>query len=382
MHPAPHRRRVVTRLGLVTATSTALVATAATAVSAASAHGTRGDDHGRHHHGVAIKQTNLVADQASAHAVITDPNLVNPWGLSHGPDTPLWVSDNGKDVTTLYTGAVGTTPVSAVPLVVSIPGGAPTGQVFNDTHGFRVPGTHKPALFIFAGEHGDLSAWNQSVSPNTSAVAVAHARNTIYKGLTLVHTRFGPLLLATDFHNGKIDVYDSHFHRLHVHGLFRDRNLPRGYAPFGIATIDDRVVVTYAKQDANAEDDVKGAGHGFVDVYSDTGIFLRRLISGGDLNSPWGLSLAPSSFRRLAGALLVGNFGDGRIHAYDPRSGREIATLRDGRGHPIVIDGLWGLLIGDPSAGGTDVLWFSAGPQDESHGLLGTLSVEHRRMHH
>ncbi|MGH8859627.1 MAG: TIGR03118 family protein, partial [Jatrophihabitantaceae bacterium] len=289
------------------------------------------------------------------------------------PDTPVWVSDNGADVATLYHGAVGSTPVSAVPLVVSTPGGAPTGQAFNDTTGFRVPGTTSPALFVFAGENGDLSAWNQSVSPPTSAVLVSHVNGAVYKGLALVHSPFGPLVLATDFHHNRVDVFDSSFRRLDVGLLFRDRHLPRGYAPFGIAAIGDHIVVTYARQNDARHDDVSGRGHGFVDVFTTYGAFVRRLVSRDDLNSPWGLTLAPPSFGRLAGDLLVGNFGDGRINAYDARTGAEAGVLRDAHHRPIVIDGLWGLLVGDPSAGGTDAVWFSAGPDGEAHGLLGVL---------
>ena len=323
----------------------------------------------------AITQRNLVADQSGMGAAIVDKHLVNAWGLSHGPDTPVWVSDNGADVATLYTGAVGKTPVSAVPLVVSIPGGAPTGQVFNDTSGFMVPGTGAPALFIFASENGGISAWNKSANPLTQAVPVGQVANAVYKGLALVHSPFGPLLLAADFRHNRVDVYDSTFHRLDVGLLFRDPGLPHGYAPFGIAAFGNRVVVTYAKQDAARHDDVAGHGHGFVDVYTTYGAFVKRLVSRGDLNSPWGLTVAPASFGRLAGDLLVGNFGDGRIHAYDLRTGHERATLRDAKGHAIVIDGLWGLLVGDPSSGGTSAVWFSAGPGGEQHGLLGTLTA-------
>jgi uncharacterized protein (TIGR03118 family) len=318
-------------------------------------------------------RTDLVSDQPGV-AQLTDPNLVNAWGLSHGPDTPIWVSDNGTDVSTLYSGAVGANPVQAVPLVVDIPGGAPTGQVFNDTSGFRVPGTHAPALFVFAGEDGDISAWNQSVTPITSAVPVAHAAHAVYKGLTIAHSPFGPLLLAANFHTGQVDVFNSKFQQLSVSGLFHDPRLPAGYAPFNVAAIGNRILVSYALQDADREDDTPGAGHGFVDAFTTYGTFVRHLINRGDLNSPWGLTLAPASFGRFSNDLLVGNFGDGRIHAYDPTSGVERGALRGPHGHVIRIDGLWGLLVGDTVAGGPNSVWFSAGPADESHGLLGTIT--------
>jgi uncharacterized protein (TIGR03118 family) len=344
----------------------------------ASAHDRDGGRHGgggggKRANGPTVTQTNLVADQAGA-AAITDPNLVNPWGLSHGPNTPLWVSDNVPGVSTLYTTA--TPPVAAVPLVVATPGGGPTGQVFNDTTGFTVPGTGAPAAFIFVGVGGDLTAWNGSLKPNTSAVLMAHTPGAEYTGLALAHSPFGPLLLAADFHDGRIDVFDSSFRPVDVNLLFRDRYLPRGYAPFNITEIGSRVYVTYAKQDAAGAFDVPGRGHGFVDVFTNYGVLLHRLVSRGDLNSPWGLTLAPSTFGRFAGKLLVGNFGDGRIHVYDPMSGRELGTVLGANHRPLAIDGLWGLIPGDATAGGPDAVWFSAGPDHGSHGLLGTLTAK------
>lgn len=318
-----------------------------------------------------VRRVNLVSDQPGV-ARMTDPHLVNAWGLSRGPNTPLWVSDNGADVSTLYQGATSGTPVSRVPLVVKVPGGAPTGQVFNGTSAFTVPGTGKPALFVFASENGGISAWNQSVSPATSAVPVRHTRHAVYKGLALVHTRSGPRLLATNFHANRIDVFNAHFARLHAGG-FNDPALPRRYAPFNVAVVHRHVFVTYARQDAAAHDDVAGPGHGFVDVYTNRGRFVRRFASHGVLNSPWGMTIAPRSFGQFAGDLLVGNFGDGRIHAFDPRSGAMLGVLRGARHRPLVIDGLWALLVGDRVAGGRDAIWFSAGPHDEQHGLLGIL---------
>jgi uncharacterized protein (TIGR03118 family) len=345
-----------------------VVAAAALAVGVASAVPANATAPG----GNSFRQDNLVSDQPG-HAAAMDPNLVNAWGMSHGPNTPVWVSDNGADVSTLYSGAVGGSPVSIVPLVVSIPGGAPTGQVFNDTTGFIVPGTTAPAAFIFAGEDGDLSAWNGSVVPRSQAVHVAHVNGAVYKGLALAHTPFGNFLLAANFHDNRIDIFDSHFRRILIPFLFRDRFLPQGFAPFNVAEVGHQVFVTYAKQDADRHDDVAGPGNGFVDVYTNFGVFLHRFASRGVLNSPWGLTIAPANFGAFSGDLLVGNFGDGRIHAFDPHSGRLLGTLRDQAHQPIVIDGLWGLLVGDAAAGGPDAVWFSAGPDDESHGLLGTL---------
>jgi uncharacterized protein (TIGR03118 family) len=313
----------------------------------------------------------LVSDQPGA-AALTDPDLVNAWGMSHPPGGPLWVSDNGTNVSTLYTGAMSGSPIQKVKLVVGIPGGAPTGQVFNSTMGFKVPSTGMPALFIFAGENGDVSAWNGNTNPMTKAVRVVHERNSVFKGIALMRTAMGPRLLVTNFHAGRIDEFGAGFRRLRNVG-FRDNHLPAGYAPFNVAVFRNDVYVTYAKQDAAAHDDVAGRGHGFIDVYTKQGRFVRRLVSRGALNSPWGMVLATKKFGSFAGDLLVGNFGDGLIHAYDPQTGQLLGTLKNANGHRVRIDGLWGLLRGDSAAGGSSAIWFSAGPAGESHGLLGIL---------
>jgi len=320
--------------------------------------------------GGSYTQENLVSDQPGV-AQKTDPNLVNAWGMSRSATSPIWVSDNGADVSTLYRGATPGSPVSIVPLVVGIPGGSPTGQVFNDTTGFVIPGTAAPALFVFAGEHGDLSAWNQSVSPITQAVPVAHTDGAIYKGLALAHSPSGPMLLATNFADNRIDVFDSTFAPVPAAGMFSDPTLPQGYAPFNVAEIGGQIFVTYALK--GGEDDVAGPAHGFVDVYTTSGAWVKRFASHGVLNSPWGITIAPANFGQFSGDLLIGNFGDGRIHAFDPNTGEVLGTLRGTSGKPLAIDGLWGLIVGDAAAGGPDSVWFSAGPDDESHGLLGTL---------
>jgi uncharacterized protein (TIGR03118 family) len=314
-------------------------------------------------------QENLVSDQPGV-AQLTDPQLVNAWGMSRGPNTPVWVSDNGADVTTLYNGATGSpeSPVAKV-LTVSIPGGAPTGQVFNDTTAVLLPGTTTAARFIFIGEDGDLSAW----AGGPAATLVGHTDGAVYKGLALAHTPAGPMLLAANFHDNRIDVFDSTFAPVPDAGLFRDPSLPRGYAPFNVAEINGRIFVTYAKQDADAEDDVAGPAHGFVDVYTATGAFRQRFATHGVLNSPWGMTIAPADFGQFSGDLLIGNFGDGRIHAFDPNTGDVLGILRGTSGKPLAIDGLWSLMVGDAAAGGPNSVWFSAGPDDEAHGLLGVL---------
>jgi uncharacterized protein (TIGR03118 family) len=331
--------------------------------------------------GVAVTPSHAAANSYTVKRIVTDstgaPNvdkdLVNPWGLSQGPNTPVWVSDNGKDVTTLYTTG---TPNPKVPLTVKIPGGAPTGQVFNAGNGFKINGTGgaQPALFIFDSEAGVLSAWNKS--HGTQAVRVKTVKNAVFKGLTIAKLANGSRrLYAADFHHNRVDVFGEAFRNITPTGSFRDRNLPAGYAPFGIAHLRGRILVSYAKQDAQAHDDVKGAGHGFVDVYDYNGRLIRRLISRGALDSPWGMVVAPKSFGRFAGDLLVGQFGNGRINAYNPRTGAFLGALRNGAGKVIVLPGLWGLLYGNGTSAPTNALMFTAGPGDEAHGRFGTITA-------
>jgi uncharacterized protein (TIGR03118 family) len=349
------------RVGAVAAGAALVLTVAGTPVASANAS----DDDG-------YTQVNLVSDQVGK-AALTDPNLVNAWGMSQGPATPVWVSDNGADVSTLYTGAgAGQTP-AIVPLVVAIPGGAPTGQAFNGTSDF-VLSDGQPARFIFAGEGGIVSAWNPQLPNRTSAVTVATVPGAVFKGIAELTTAAGSRLLVADFGLGRIDVLDSAFHPVALaRGAFTDRRLPAGYAPFNVAVVGDRVFVAYALRDAGGKDDVKGPGHGFVDVFSPSGRLLRHFARRGVLNSPWGLAVAPAGFGEFSGDLLVGNFGDGKIHAFDPRSGELEGVLRHPDGSPIVIDGLWGLLPGNGTSAGASDLWFSAGPDGEAHGLLGVI---------
>ena len=317
----------------------------------------------------AFTQRNLVSDIPGV-ARITDPNLVNPWGLSAGPATPLWVADNGTDVSTLYSGGVrGSIPVTA-PLVVGIPGGAPTGTVFNPTAGFGVGGA--AARFIFDSESGQISAWNPGLG--TTARTVAATPDAIYKGLALAVTPKGAWLYAADFRGGRIDVFDDTFAPVHPKpGAFSDRTLPAGFAPFNVQELGGTIYVAYAKQDADAEDEVAGAGLGYVDAFDPTGHLLRRVVSGGALNAPWGLAIAPAGFGGLDGTLLVGNFGDGAINAYDPQTGASRGALTNEDGNPIRIDGLWALRFGNGVFGTPRSLVFTAGIADEAHGLLGTI---------
>jgi uncharacterized protein (TIGR03118 family) len=322
--------------------------------------------------------TRLVSDKPGI-AQHHDPNLVNAWGLVAGPETPWWVANNATDTSTLYDGAG-----NPLPLVVKV-AGAPTGTVFNGGSGFVV--SHKgdagPALFLFATESGTIRGWNPSVpppTPSTKAFKVVDmsGQGAIFKGLAIADTPDGPRLYATDFHNGRVDVFDENFDRVHVAGAFHDPNLPAGYAPFGIQKLGSEIFVTYAKQDADAEDDVAGAGFGYVDRYSKRGALLGRVASGGALNAPWGLAWAPAGFGGMAaGDLLIGNFGNGKINVYDRESDGDFE--RDGaierrNGNDMAIDGLWALQFGNGNAAGSkNTLFFTAGPNDESHGLFGSI---------
>jgi uncharacterized protein (TIGR03118 family) len=324
-------------------------------------------------------QTNLVSDVPGI-AQMTDPSLVNAWGMSFSATSPVWVSDNGADVATLYVGATLGTPVAKVPLTVSIPDGAPTGQVFNPTGDFVVSagGASGPARFIFASENGSIDAWNPGVpppAPSTMAQSMVTVSGAVYKGLTISTGGGDSLLFAANFHDNRVDVFDGSFQLVQLAGSFSDPMLPTGYAPFDVANLGGRLFVTYAKQDSAAHDDVAGQGHGLVDVFDLQGHLVRRLISHGRLNSPWGLAIAPAGFGQFSGDLLVGNFGDGRVNAYDPTTGEFVGVLSSRPGKPIVIDGLWGLLFGNGTAGTPTTLLFSAGPDGEQHGLFGAITL-------
>jgi uncharacterized protein (TIGR03118 family) len=312
--------------------------------------------------------TPLVSDQPGV-APVTDPSLVNAWGLTSGPTTPWWVADNGTDKSTLYRGSDGQKQA----LVVDVHN-APTGTVFNSTTGFALP-TGGVARFLFDTEEGKVLGWNPAQG-TTSVVVADLSEGAIYKGLAIADTAAGPRLYAADFHNARVDVFDASFNR--VPGGFVDPALPSGYAPFGIQTIGDRVFVTYAKQDADAEDEVAGQGAGFVDAYDTAGNLLSRVAQHGQLNAPWGLALAPETFGRFAGDLLVGNFGDGEINAYAELGNGHFehrGELRGADGNPLSIDGLWALEFGKAGNNGpAGTLFFTAGPDEETHGLFGQIN--------
>ena len=318
-------------------------------------------------------QTNLVSDVPGL-AAITDPSLVNPWGLSSSGASPIWVANNGTGTSTLYN-----TADQKLGLTVSIPRpdgspSNPTGTVFNGTPDFRVSsGTASgPSRFLFATEDGTILGWNPAVKPTTAVIAVDNSSHAIYKGLTNGSVGANNFLYAANFHEARVDVFDGGFHQATLAGTFTDPTLPAGFAPFGIQNIGGSIYVTYAMQDAAAHDEVAGPGLGFVDVYATDGSLVRRFASGGTLNAPWGLSMAPANFANFDGDVLVGNFGDGRINAYRP-DGRFRGQLKSETSAPIQIDGLWGLRVGN--GGNVDSLYFAAGIDDESHGLYGKIKA-------
>jgi uncharacterized protein (TIGR03118 family) len=307
-----------------------------------------------------------------------DANLVNAWGIAFNPNGFVWVANAGTSTSTLYDG-------NGVPqtLVVAIPAGAagtanPTGIVYNGSAGFVVSaaGVSAASPFIFVGEAGTLSGWSPTVQRNASITVYDGAPSgTVYKGLALASSGGANFLYATDFHNRRVDVFDSTFAKITVAGGFTDPTLPAGYAPFGIQAIGASVYVTFAKQDAAAHDNVDGVGLGLVDVFDTTGHFVKRLVDvGGVLNAPWGLALAPANFGPLSNALLVANFGDGRINAFDAATGAPLGNLTKSGGTPIAIDGLWGIAFGNGlNSQPTNTLFFTGGPAGETHGVYGRI---------
>ena len=337
----------------------------------------------------AFDWTNLQSDIAGV-ADRTDPNLVNPWGLTINPmnakKNEFWISDNNSGVSTLY--ALDGTPSS---LVVTIPPTSadlgrnpianPSGIVVNtSTTDFILTEDGKSAAFIFDGEDGSITAWNGALNPITKAVIKVDnsspdpKKSSVYKGLALATRASGGLTLyAANFHNGTVDVYDNTFKPATISGTFTDPGpLPTlppeavGWAPFGIANIDGMLFVTFAAQNSVKHDDVAAVGAGFVDIFDTEGNFVERLATGGELNSPWGLAKVPSKFGSLVpDTLLVGNFGDGHINAYDIKSKKFLGQLFHRTGEPLQFNRLWALLFVE------NRLYFTAGINNESDGDFG-----------
>jgi uncharacterized protein (TIGR03118 family) len=354
-------------------------------------------------------ETDLVSD-STGRAANLDPLLVNPWGILIGPNGQIRVADNGSGFSTVYSpSGKSLSPTITIPP----PDGAnPTGIVANRTSGFVVTSNGKSAAsrYIFDSEDGSISAWSPDVDPS-NAIAILSTPGAVYKGIAIDGTREGHFLYAANFNSGAIDVFDSHFAPVNIPGAFTDPDLPAGYGPFNIVNFHGLLYVSYAKQDADKHDDEPGAGFGYIDVFDASGKLLHRLVSQGPLNAPWGMVLAGGGFASQGPALLVGNFGDGMINAFDPLTGAFIAALQDTSGAPIHISGLWGLALsgggsddedgnsqggdditqggdgnsqgGDGNSQGDDnnsqggssatTLYFTAGIDGESHGLLGSL---------
>jgi uncharacterized protein (TIGR03118 family) len=315
---------------------------------------------------------NLVTDDPSAHAAqVTDTNLVNPWGVAYSPTSPFWVANNGTGTSTLYSVNPATDVVTIVPLVVTIPGaGNPTGMAFNAGSNFGGD------RFLFVSEDGTVSGWRPPLGTTAETLETPNP-DDLYKGAATGAVGAFTYLYTTNFHEGEVEAEKGDPAAPDLPGNFTDPGLPSGYAPFGIANLGDLLYVTYAFQDpADPDEELAGAGLGLVDVFDLNGNFISRFASNGPLNAPWGLAIAPASFGAFAGDLLVGNFGDGRINAYDLATHAFEGQLLDPLGAPITIDGLWALIPGNGGGAGSPTrIYFSAGPDEETHGLFGVIAA-------
>jgi uncharacterized protein (TIGR03118 family) len=325
--------------------------------------------------GAGIYAVHALVSDSGASTAATDASLVNAWGLSAGPTTPWWAANNGTNTSTLYSGTG-----AKIALTVAVPG-APTGTVFNGSAADFVVsenGKSGAARFLFATEGGTILGWTPAVN-GTTAIAGADrsGAGAVYKGLAIANDR----LYATDFHNGRVDVFDASFKLIATSG-FKNAKVEKGFAPFGIQALDGNIFVTYAKQDAAAKDDVPVPGKAYVDEFTPDGQLVASVVNSGKkrapLNAPWGLALAPADFGSFAGDLLVGNFGNGRVSAYTQQGSKWVykGQLRVADGTPIAIDGLWAIAFGNGAAAGPkNTLYFLSGPSDEKHGLYGSITA-------
>ena len=334
-----------------------------------------------------LSQTNLVTDGLPGDPVTasqTDPALINPWGVSFGPGGPFWISENNAGLASIYAVTSSGVKINAIPAVtIATPPGqtpgtaAPDGQVFVGGDGFNVTGNGKTgaAVFLFATEDGTISGWSPTVNKTQSFLVVDNSlagTGAVYKGLAVATTSSGTLLYASNFRAGTVQVYNTAFQLVNT---ITNSSVPKGYAPFNVQVLNGKLYVTFALQDAAKHDDVAGPGHGFVNSFNLDGTGMQRIASGGQLNSPWGLDIAPSSFGALAGDLLVGNFGDGTISVFDKTTNAFLGDLRDLSGRDIRIGDLWALVNGGGGSDGMlDTLYFTAGVVDENHGLFGSLT--------
>ena len=330
---------------------------------------------------------NLVSNQPGV-ADHQDTNLQNAWGIVFGPTNPVWVSDNTSGVATVYDGKGNPILVPnpnpsppgppLVPLVVTIPGGANTGITFNPSASdFLIPCGAAPsaAAFLWSTENGNIAAWNGTCGSTAVILPTTQIPNGVYKGIAIAGNGDKDFrLFAADLFNGKIQVFDSKFMPIAAPGGFADPNLPPGFSPFNILALQGNLYVAYAFHVAGDHDETPGKGLGIVDVFDADGFLIERVATGGKLNAPWGMAIAPADFGKFSGMLLVGNFGDGTINAFDTKNNTFAGQLRTGSGQVLVIDGLWGIAFGNNfRSQPANTLFFAAGPNGESDGLYGTI---------
>jgi uncharacterized protein (TIGR03118 family) len=380
-----HRIHLSRPAALAAAAAAALVVAAPVAAFASTDHAPHLPVPGRDKsHNLTLKQVNLASDVPGL-APLTDPDLKNPWGGALTSTSPLWVANQGTDSSTLYslTPDSGTATKSAS-VRVTLPGSVagPTGVVANTGTGFVLTNgkVSAPAAFIFDTLDGRIEAWSPKVDPligNTEDKVTVPGAG--YTGLAIAGTGRGERLFAADFAKGTVDVFDSAFHRVKLASWqFTDPRLPQGYAPFNTQALDGRIFVTYDKPDQATHREGIGAGIGVVDEFSTDGRLITRIATGGSLNAPWGVAIAPRGWGAVAGSLLIGNFGDGRINIF-AKEGYRFADRATGQvldastGKPFAESGLWAILPGTATTGGTNALWFAAGINDEAGGLLGVL---------
>lgn len=326
----------------------------------------------------AYVQTNLVSDIAGR-AARQDTNLVNAWGLARTSTGPWWVNSAGKGLSLLYNGSGGT-----VPLVVTVPPApgnpapsSPTGIVYNPTTSFQIaPG--RAGIFLFATEDGTISGWNAAVDPANAVIKVNRSGSAVYDGLAMGQISGANVLYAANFFGSAIEVFDASFNLMTLGAnAFKDTAVPAGYGPFNVQNINGAIYVTWAKQDATKADEVPGAGFGYVSAFNQDGTFLRRLTHGNWMNAPWGVALAPANFGALSNMLLVGQFGNGTIIAFNATTGVITNAMKRPNGQPVIIPGLWGLAFGNGGqAGAVNSLYFAAGIGAEAHGLFGSLTAQ------
>ncbi len=329
-------------------------------------------------------QHNLVSDQVGV-ADHQDTDLVNAWGVAFNPNAVVWVADNGTGLSTLYDGnGVKQGLIVTIPAVNGAGQGVPTGITFNSSNDFQVPvPTGNPPVpvntasrFLFATEDGGVFGWAPGLTVAVQKVpATGVATTAVYKGIAIAGNGTGHQIYAADFHNKKIDVFDASFSPVATTGGFVDPGIPATFGPFNIMNINGDLYVAYAMKEVDGDDEVAGQGLGFVDVFTADGVLIRRVATRGNLNAPWGMALAPAGFGKFGNALLVGNFGDGTINAFDLKNGTPLGQLRTPANQVLVIDGLWGIAFGNGVLDQpTDVLFFAAGPADETHGLYGFIA--------